>query len=324
MQHGVNLEFNVQAGETIWIALELYDFGPFPIGMIPTDFNLDDTPIPTNDSFASQLTIRDSSAANLEGHLLGATREPGEPDLGPDFAGGSVWFHFVAATFGSVGVGSEYDYLPLAVFTGNDLASLHLVTKSVGSVYFFGEEGKTYHIAVYRGTRGKSGFGLKLVAPKYRLYETTLDQLFPDLSVPHFYGLRGNTLLFYAKSATGWDMVETEPIVNYATELLIYPADAVGGQLRVITIDDTFPSPLVNFTTTANSVTANLAGYVGQTCAISFSTDLTTWTAPETITLQTLAQTLKKYDRVDGAIFYRVTQSLPATNAPLNELEPPH
>src|SRR5205823_732469 len=201
---------------------------------------------------------------------------------------------------------------------------LQLVAKSVGSVYFFGEEGKTYHIAVYRGAQNKSGFGLKFVGPKYRLYETTLDQLFPNATVPHFYGLRGNTLLFYAKSAAGWDLIEVEPIVNYATELLIYPANAVGGQLRVISIDDTFPSPRVNFVRGQASVTASLLGYVGQTCAVSSSTDLTTWTEPQIVTLQSLAQTLKKYDQVNGGIFYRVTQSLPATNAALHELEPPH
>jgi hypothetical protein len=322
---GQTLEFAVQAGETLLVAFENYSSGGFLIGSLPTSFNADVTAPPANDSFASTLSINESSKGDLNGHLLGATRETGEPDLGADFAGGSVWFHFTAATHGNVSLGNMIQPVPCAVFTGSDVAHLQLVAKDPASgVSFFGEQGKTYHIALYRGAQNAQSFSLAYTGPKYRLYETSFAELMPPGLTPHFYGLRGATLLLYAKTATGWDCVEIEPIVDYATALLARPSTAVDGKLRVISIDEFMPAPRVEISH-ANGVTAStLIGLAGQTCAVSYSADLVNWTTPQVFTLGGEPPIIHIADDRSPGAFYRITRSLPVPDGPTKQLEPPH
>jgi hypothetical protein len=313
-----DFEFSVQAGETIWICIEVYESGPAYDGQplagdsLPEAIYLDMTPPPSNDSFVSTLAVADSAGGVMEGYLLGATRETGEPDLGAeDFSGGSVWFHYSAATFGTVTLTPSTN-ISFVVFSGSDLSNLQVITKSAGvGVSFFGEEGKLYHVAVYQGTQNSAGFSLSYSAPKYRLYETNLDGLMPNGIAPHFYGVRGVTMLFYAKTTTGWDLVEVEPIVNQAADLLIRPSGVVDGQLRVITIDEALPSPRVILSTADGLLNVNLAGIPGQTCGVSYSTDLLQWSPARIITLKSAEAFVHSFDPAGSNYFFRVTRFAP-------------
>ena len=305
--------FEVQAGETIWVAMEIYPLGFF--GPYPSRFYLDLTTPPINDSFANGLSISESAAGKLSGHLLGATREVLEPDL-PNLSGPSVWFHYTAATYGRVAFSaSEASF---AIFTGDQLSNLKLIASTTnGSLSFFGEPDVVYHLAVYAAP--EFGFELSFTAPIYRLYETTVAQLFPNGLIPHFHGLRGNTLLLYAKTESGWRCVEIEPIKDQATQFLIRPT-AIDGQLRVLSIDDELPSPRVKFRAEGTRLIPELTGFPGQSCAVSYSTDLINWSTPTIHTLNTPTRALPAIDSPNTSVFYRVTQSFPATGAPKREI----
>jgi hypothetical protein len=317
---GESVQFDVQADETFWIAVEVYSIGQTDPTLsltdsgLPAAFYLNLTTPPANDSLASALTVTNSAAGTMVGYMLAATRETGEPDIGTEFSSGSVWFDYTAATYGTVRITSATNAVPLAVFTGNDLAGLNLITKGAGGgLSFFGEEGKTYHVAAYRTEASASGFTLNFSGPQYRLYETNVDGLMPGGQAPHFYGVRGVTMLLYAKSATGWNCVEIEPIVNQAADLLIHPAVVVDGQLRVITIDESMPSPHVKFRSARGLIVPDLIGYPGQTCAVSFSTDLVNWSEPKVYTLDSPTRVLEAVGASGelSAYFSRVTQSFP-------------
>ena len=329
VQSGGYLEFNVSAGEGIWVCLEVYyqDL-PFPdayeaTSSLPQALYFDVTPFPINDSFSSNLSVSHSSSGIFSGHVLGATREVGEPNLGPDFSGDSVWFHFTAATYGAITIGRALDAAPMAVFTGSELSNLKLVAKaSYGGVTFFGEEGKTYHLAVYAKLLIERSFNIVYSGPKYRLYETTLDALMPPGFLPHFYGVRGATMLFYAKTSTGWNCVEIEPIVNQSADLLIRPNNPIDGQLRVITIDETLPAPRIQLRPARGVLVPDVIGYPGQTCAISYSTDLLNWSNPQIRTLTSAPLSLAAISSAAPTHFFRVTQSLPQPTSPQVVLEP--
>jgi hypothetical protein len=327
---GDHFEFDVQAGETIWIALEVYENQPAYPGepelpqQIPQAIYADVIVPANNDSFSSSLAVSDTSGGVMNGYALAATRESGEPDLGAEFGGGSVWFHYTAATYGTISISDISQNLPIGVFTGASVSDLKLVAKSAaGGIAFFGEEGVVYHIAVYHGANTE-GFNLTYHGPQYRLYETTLAELMPNGLVPYFYGVRGRTMLLYEKTDTGWRLDEIEPIVNYGTELLIRPLNAISGKLRVITVDDEFPSPHVVLRLARGLLVPDLVGIAGQTCAVSSSSDLVNWSAPEIHTLDASRRALHAINEAHPAMFFRVTQSLPVTSGATLPVELPH
>jgi hypothetical protein len=307
----VEFEFQAVAGETLWISVETFQNGM--LGSLPQDLWLDVTPPPSNDNFESALTVTDTSGGSFGGHLVGATREAGEPDLGANFSGGSAWFGLTASVHGPITLSGASD-LPMAVFTGSK-DNLQFVAKGINTLTFPGQPDKRYHIAAYAGPAAIRNFGISYTAPRYRLYATNVDGLMPGGLKPHFYGVRGSTMLLYAKTATGWDCVEIEPIVNYGTDLLIRPSNAVDGQLRVITIDEALPSPHVQLRAARNVLVPDVIGYSGQTCAISYSTDLLNWCEPRVFTLTSAPLSLAALSPSAPTHFFRVTQSVPQTPA---------
>lgn len=321
VQRGASLQFDAHAGETFWIAVEVYENQPefawqleLP-SPLPGTLFFDLTAPPANDSFASAFSVAGSAGGTLVGYALAATSETGEPDLGGEFSGGSVWFHFTAAMYGTIAISDVSQNLPIAIFTGSTVSDLKLVAKSsAGGIAFFGEQGKVYHIAVYHGA-STAGFYLSFIAPSYRVYETTLEGLFPGGAKPHLYGLRGRMMLLYAKTALGWDLLEVEPIIDQAADLKILPANPAEGKLRVLTVDEAFPSPHVEFAGEGGSVSASLVGIPGQTSTVSYSTDLVNWSEPQVITLEGAMKYLRAHDPVDSNYFYRVTQTLPQINS---------
>jgi len=97
----------------------------------------------------------------------GATLEPGEPDHGGNNVGASIWFRWPApktgtATFNTIG--SLFDTV-LAVYTGNDLASLTRIAANddytggskASRVSFSAQAGTVYHVVV-AGNRGSTGY----------------------------------------------------------------------------------------------------------------------------------------------------------------------
>jgi hypothetical protein len=322
VQRGASLEFEAQQGETFWVGVEVFERQPAFEGQIelpsllPGTLFFDLTPPAANDSFASNLSVADSYGGTMTGYVLAATREEGEPDLGGEFSGGSAWFHFTVATYGTVAISDISQNLPLAIFTGNTVSNLSLVAKSLaGGIAFFAEPGKQYHLAVYRGT-STAGFNLSFLGPSYRLYETTLDALMPNGAPPHFYGVRGRTMLLYSKVATGWDLVEVEPIVNESTDLLIRPGSAVDGQLRVITVDESLPSPRLLLATSGGVLNVGVVGIPGQTCGVSYSTDLFMWSPARVITLKSAETFVQSFDGAGSNYFFRVFHAWPRTPGP--------
>jgi hypothetical protein len=322
VQRGASLEFGVQEGEMFWVGVEVFEKQPAFEGQLElpspllTALYFDFTAPPINDSFASDLSVSNSSLGTMTGYTLAATREEGEPNLGGEFSGGSAWFHFTAATFGAVAISDVSQNLPLAVFTGTTVSNLNLVARSsAGGIAFFAEEGKQYHLAVYHGA-STAGFNLSFIGPRYRHYETTLDALMPDGTMPHFYGVRGATMLLYAKIATGWNLVEVEPIINESADLLIHPGAVVDGQLRVITIDESLPQPRIVLSIGTGLLDVNIAGIPGQTCGISFSTDLFLWSAAQVVTLNSAENFVRSFDRDGPNHFFRVVPARPRTPPP--------
>jgi len=82
--------------------------------------------------------------------------------------------------------------------------------------------------------------------------------------------------------------------------------------VRVITIDETLSSPHVQFRYARGSMLPDLIGAIGQTCAVSFSSDLINWSTPQVFTLEGPRRALEAIGQtIPGNIFYRVTQSYP-------------
>ena len=109
---------------------------------------------PANDDlrFAASL---EGETGELEGSNLGATPEGGEP-LGELAA--TVWYQWTAPATGDWEFAVDRRDLRLAVFTGDQVGSLRLVSGSPEqSMAFAAQEGATYHIAVAAKDASTSG-----------------------------------------------------------------------------------------------------------------------------------------------------------------------
>src|SRR5437879_6011545 len=98
---GSDIVFEAVAGQKYYIEMEdIWDVQGV------TDFYAVQILPPANDNFEDAISVDSSSSATLKGNFVSATRQPGEPNLGPDFGGGSVWYRWKAATFGTVSLNS--------------------------------------------------------------------------------------------------------------------------------------------------------------------------------------------------------------------------
>src|SRR2546423_1499183 len=83
---------------------------------------------PANDNFAAGQVIT-GPAGVVSGSNVGATKEPGEPDVAGNPGGSSVWFTWTSPISDAVNIatlGSDFDTI-LGVYTGNDVGSLTLI-----------------------------------------------------------------------------------------------------------------------------------------------------------------------------------------------------
>ncbi|HEX5218462.1 MAG TPA: lysyl oxidase family protein [Verrucomicrobiae bacterium] len=111
-----------------------------------------------SDTFANCMALA-GKVGSLTDNTMNATKQPGEPDHANNPGGHSVWYCWTAPTNQPVTfstIGSGFDTL-LAVYTGNDLATLNMVTNNddiagatnrMSRVGFTPTTGTTYRIAV--------------------------------------------------------------------------------------------------------------------------------------------------------------------------------
>jgi subtilisin family serine protease len=149
------IEFEAQAGETYYIAVDGYfrRTGLVSINYLFTPTIVD---IP-NDDFDSRVIIA-SAGGSYSGYNLGATGEDGEPNhAGVARPLASVWWSWTAQSSSLVTVdtwGSNFDTV-LAVYTGDSVETLILIGANDDSggrlqsrVLFDATAGQTYHFAV--------------------------------------------------------------------------------------------------------------------------------------------------------------------------------
>jgi hypothetical protein len=139
-----------------------------------------------NDSFTNRPTLG-SGGANAPFNIevrssnLGATKEPGEPDIAGNPGGKSVWWQWRAPRSGPVTIatiGSSFDVL-LGVYTGTAISNLVLVASNddapgalASVVTFQAQAGTNYQIAV-DGFDGASGeIVMTLIADRPQLCQS--------------------------------------------------------------------------------------------------------------------------------------------------------
>ncbi len=307
---GLSNSFTATAGESYPISFEGSQ-GTF--GSVT--FNVTQTPPPVNDQISEALPVLDASRVLLNGHTVSTTRELTEPDLGSDFAGGSVWYRWIAPTYGSVSLWQTYSpngvVNPLVVFTKEINGNLHSVASApYGSLGFFGEAGVEYWIAVYRGNASPGTFQFRLEAPQLRYLDFNLADRIPGMEALGFTGLVGRTALLMVKTADGWAFRESGLIKEGNIVFNPPPQNAVDGTVRLITIDELLPPPRLAVELVDGRRCVVLHGLSGQAGALLTSKDLQSWTSGPAYKLAQPAIVLQELeDAGDSARFYRANPS---------------
>ena len=303
---GLSNTFNATAGESYVIAFEGSQ-GTF--GSVT--FNVTQTPPPANDQISEALRVLDASRALLNGYTVSTTREMNEPDLGADFAGGSVWYRWIAPTYGSVSLWQTSSpngvSNPLAVFTKEINGSLRSVASGAyGSLGFFGESGVEYWIGVYRGHSAPGTFQFRLEAPQLRYLDFNLADRIPGMDALGFTGLVGRTALLMVKTADGWAFTESGLIKEGNVVFNTPPQNAIDGKVRLITIDELLPPPRLAVELVDGKRCVMLHGLSGQAGSLSISQDLQSWTSGPAYKLAQPALLLQELEAAgDSTRFYR-------------------
>jgi len=157
------VKLNVSAGTAYQIQVDGCDSDYYETnnaaGNIVLNLTLHPTqPPPANDNFANRVTLTGTHLANVTGSNLGASAEPGEPFHADTLGLKSVWWTWTAPASGALKLttqGSAIDTV-LAVYTGNSISNLTLVTANDEDPFFGYQSiitcnvtsGVTYQIAV--------------------------------------------------------------------------------------------------------------------------------------------------------------------------------
>lgn len=138
------LNFTATAGVTYRIVISLTP-GPESLTF---DLRLRRYQPPANDSFANAQALSGSNVS-VSGTMVDSTVERAEPHFGSAVSG-TVWFSWTAPESGdaAIDVGSDYQFLVVAVYTGNTLGDLVPVGSGFNSFAFSAEAGTTYRIAL--------------------------------------------------------------------------------------------------------------------------------------------------------------------------------
>ena len=104
------------------------------------------SPPPRNDNFVNRTVIR-GSWISLTNSNIGATSEPGEPDIAGTYWGNSIWWTWTAPASGRVTLSTTSFLTAFGVYTGNAVSNLTAVAGGYSSVDFEATAGTTYNIA---------------------------------------------------------------------------------------------------------------------------------------------------------------------------------
>jgi len=112
---------------------------------------------PYNDNFSARSHLS-GYTLTARGDNAGATRESGEPVLGANATGSSVWWDWTAPASGNVTLSSSGSASTslIGVFTGTSVSALTTVASGSSTVSFAAQAGVTYEFAV-DGEKGVSG-----------------------------------------------------------------------------------------------------------------------------------------------------------------------
>jgi hypothetical protein len=176
--------YDVKGGTTY--AISVYQL--FVDGDAAFTLNLNATPRPANDDFASAQDLGQALEVDVDGTTTAASTESGEP--GYQDSGNSVWYRWTAPKRTRVWVdncGAETDSSRLTVYEGSSLAGLTEVEPHSGSAdtptppcpgngassEFLATAGTTYMIQVATRLRDQGAFHLRLQAISF---DATLHQ----------------------------------------------------------------------------------------------------------------------------------------------------
>jgi len=147
---------------------------------------------PANDNFASAQTLNGALPITASGSSVGATAEPGEPDIYMNSVSRSVWYKWTATASGTVVLdqcndgftGGNRDPM-MAVRTGLSLGTQNLVAEIAGrcSLRFFVLIGTTYNIQVDYSDEGNFNLKLRALAPPANDYFGAATVLGPALPI---------------------------------------------------------------------------------------------------------------------------------------------
>jgi hypothetical protein len=153
------VRFNVTAGETYKIAVGDQREG---IWNIPVDINYE--PAPPNDNFSQASPMFGSF---LQGSILSAAREFGEPPHGGSTNGNSVWWSWTAAASGYFSVAIQYsDFVPrFALYSGNTVSELSQIATRTNHLSAYLTEGVSYKLAIENVDNRVGYYSLNLRLP---------------------------------------------------------------------------------------------------------------------------------------------------------------
>jgi hypothetical protein len=133
-----------------------------PANSFSASLSLNAAAPPANDNFASRTPLK-TLLPTIDGSLVAATAEPGEPDHTEGGARYSVWYEWMSRSAGPISIVAsatrrsfEFNFhgsapLPdpfVAVYTGSSLTNLQLTARGLGGVEFNTERGVLYEIAI--------------------------------------------------------------------------------------------------------------------------------------------------------------------------------
>ena len=200
-----------------------------------------------NDDFANRIKVRGLYVV-ATGYNAGATREAGEPPPVSVSQGKSVWWSWTSPLDGTTTInlgGSDYDWLPISVFTGAALNDLQLVATgfgggSLGETSFEAVAGQTYQISVsdYEGLTG--AIRMNLQAPIVELPLARTIQRSARKAILNYTATAGQVVLFQSCAGAGapWKDVRTVTARKSVVSFTASPAPAYyGPYYRAIVVD---------------------------------------------------------------------------------------
>jgi hypothetical protein len=230
--------FDVVKGQVYHIAFEgnMGTTGTTPLSLALTKPAI-------NDGFARRLILHGIYVA-ATGYNAGATSQTGEPAIGANSTGKTVWWSWTAPVSGPVSItlaGSDYAF-PVTIFTGSSLAALSQVAADSAGVSFEAVAGQTYQIAVsdYNGLTGT--ISMVLQAPVFSLDMSGSIATFRSQAMLTYRAIAGQKVLLERSSdGSNWQAVQTLVTHRNSISFLVRPAPTPSGPFyRAIVIDRSF------------------------------------------------------------------------------------